>query len=94
MRHHRRRKRSAKSERRATHVWSAVLTHRLATTHHSNAVAAVPTLYGASQHRTCVEASRPAEAAEVTGIDRSKVYELLASGDLPSIRAGGAFACQ
>ena len=26
---------------------------------------------------------RPAEAAETIGIGRSKVYELLASGDLP-----------
>ena len=32
---------------------------------------------------------RPAEAAEPIGIGRSKVYELLASGDLPSIRIGG-----
>ena len=32
---------------------------------------------------------RPAEAAEAIGIGRSKVYELLASGDLPSIRVGG-----
>ena len=37
---------------------------------------------------------RPAEAAEAIGIGRSKVYELLASGDLPSIRIGGSFACQ
>ena len=33
---------------------------------------------------------RPAEAAEAIGIGRSKVYELLASGDLPSIRGVGA----
>ena len=33
---------------------------------------------------------RPAEAAETIGIGRSKVYELLASGDLPSIRVGGS----
>ena len=33
---------------------------------------------------------RPAEVAEAIGIGRSKVYELLASGDLPSIRVGGA----
>jgi len=32
---------------------------------------------------------RPAEAAEAIGIGRSKVYELLASGELPSIRIGG-----
>ncbi len=31
---------------------------------------------------------RPAEAAEAIGIGRSKVYELLASGELPSIRVG------
>ncbi len=37
---------------------------------------------------------RPAEAAEAIGIGRSKVYELLASGDLPSIRSGGLFACR
>ena len=33
---------------------------------------------------------RPVEAAEAIGIGRSKVYELLASGDLPSIRIGGS----
>jgi excisionase family DNA binding protein len=33
---------------------------------------------------------RPAEAAEAIGIGRSKLYELLASGDLPSIRIGGS----
>ena len=32
---------------------------------------------------------RPAEAAEALGISRSKVYELLASGTLPSVRIGG-----
>jgi prophage regulatory protein len=32
---------------------------------------------------------RPTEAAEAIGIGRSKTYELLASGDLPSIRIGG-----
>jgi excisionase family DNA binding protein len=31
---------------------------------------------------------RPIEAAEAVGIGRSKVYELLASGELPSIRIG------
>jgi excisionase family DNA binding protein len=31
---------------------------------------------------------RPVEAAEAIGIGRSKVYELLASGELPSIRVG------
>lgn len=31
---------------------------------------------------------RPVEVAEAIGIGRSKVYELLASGDLPSIRIG------
>ena len=31
---------------------------------------------------------RPTEAAEAIGIGRSKVYELLASGELPSIRIG------
>jgi excisionase family DNA binding protein len=33
---------------------------------------------------------RPAEAAEVIGIGRSKMYELLASGELPSIKIGGS----
>ena len=33
---------------------------------------------------------RPIEAAEATGLSRSKVYELLASGELPSIRVGGS----
>jgi excisionase family DNA binding protein len=33
---------------------------------------------------------RPVEAAEAIGIGRSKVYELLASGELPSIRIGGS----
>ena len=33
---------------------------------------------------------RPVEAAEAIGIGRSKVYELLASGELPSIRVGGS----
>lgn len=31
---------------------------------------------------------RPAEAADVLGLGRSKVYELIASGELPSIRIG------
>ena len=33
---------------------------------------------------------RPTEAAEAIGIGRSKIYELLAAGDLPSIRIGGS----
>ena len=33
---------------------------------------------------------RPAEAAEALGISRSKVYELIASGQIPSIRLGGS----
>ena len=33
---------------------------------------------------------RPVEAAEAIGIGRSKVYELLASGELPSVRIGGS----
>jgi excisionase family DNA binding protein len=33
---------------------------------------------------------RPVEAAEAIGIGRSKVYELLASGELPSLRIGGS----
>jgi excisionase family DNA binding protein len=33
---------------------------------------------------------RPAEAAEAIGIGRSKIYELLARGDLPSVRIGSS----
>ncbi len=33
---------------------------------------------------------RPTEAAEVLGLGRSKVYELLAAGTLPAIRVGGS----
>ncbi len=33
---------------------------------------------------------RPTEAADAIGVGRSKVYELLASGELPSIRIGGS----
>lgn len=33
---------------------------------------------------------RPTEAAEAIGICRSKIYELLASRELPSIRIGGS----
>jgi excisionase family DNA binding protein len=33
---------------------------------------------------------RPVEAADAIGIGRSKVYELLASGELPSIRIGAS----
>lgn len=33
---------------------------------------------------------RPGEAAEAIGVGRSKVYELLASGELPSIRVGSS----
>ena len=33
---------------------------------------------------------RPIEAAEVIGVGRSKVYELLATGELPSIRVGSS----
>ena len=31
---------------------------------------------------------RPAEAGEVLGLGRSKIYELLANGSIPSIRIG------
>ncbi len=31
---------------------------------------------------------RPAEAAEILGLGRSKIYQLLASGELPSVRIG------
>lgn len=33
---------------------------------------------------------RPAEAAEAIGVGRSKLYELVASGELPSIRVGAS----
>jgi excisionase family DNA binding protein len=33
---------------------------------------------------------RPAEAAEAIGVGRSKIYELLATGELPSIRVGSS----
>jgi excisionase family DNA binding protein len=32
---------------------------------------------------------RPAEAADSMGISRSKCYELIARGELPSVRVGG-----
>ena len=32
---------------------------------------------------------RPAEAAEAIGVSRSRMYELIDSGDIPSIRIGG-----
>lgn len=33
---------------------------------------------------------RPVETAEVLGIGRSKVYALIASGEIPSIRIGAS----
>ena len=33
---------------------------------------------------------RPIEAAKAIGIGRSKIYQLLASGELPSIRVGAS----
>jgi excisionase family DNA binding protein len=33
---------------------------------------------------------RPAEAAEVIGVSRSRAYELIGSGQIPSIRIGGS----
>ena len=33
---------------------------------------------------------RPVEAAEAIGISRTKIYELLARGDLPSVRIGSS----
>jgi excisionase family DNA binding protein len=33
---------------------------------------------------------RPSEAAEALGISRSRAYELIASGGLPSVRVGGS----
>jgi excisionase family DNA binding protein len=33
---------------------------------------------------------RPTEAAEVLGLGRSKVYEMLGRGELPQVRVGGS----
>ena len=33
---------------------------------------------------------KPAEAAEVIGVSRSRAYELIGSGQIPSIRIGGS----
>ena len=33
---------------------------------------------------------RPAEAADVMGVSRSKAYELISSGTIPSIRIGSS----
>jgi excisionase family DNA binding protein len=33
---------------------------------------------------------RPGEAAEALGFSRSKTYELIASGELPSVRVGSS----
>jgi excisionase family DNA binding protein len=33
---------------------------------------------------------RPIEAADAIGVSRSTIYQLLASGELPSIRIGGS----
>ena len=33
---------------------------------------------------------RPTEAAEMLGISRSKIYELLAAGSLPVVRVGNS----
>ena len=32
---------------------------------------------------------RPAEAAEAIGVSRSRMYEMIDSGDIPSVRIGG-----
>jgi excisionase family DNA binding protein len=32
---------------------------------------------------------RPIEAAEAIGVSRSKAYELIASGEIPSVKVGG-----
>lgn len=33
---------------------------------------------------------RPDEAADAIGVSRAKAYELIAKGDLPSVRIGGS----
>jgi excisionase family DNA binding protein len=32
---------------------------------------------------------RPTEAADAIGVSRSKAYELIAAGEIPSVRVGG-----
>jgi excisionase family DNA binding protein len=32
---------------------------------------------------------RPTEAADAIGVSRSKAYELIASGEIPSVKMGG-----
>jgi excisionase family DNA binding protein len=32
---------------------------------------------------------RPAEAADAIGVSRSKTYELIAAGEIPSVKVGG-----
>ena len=32
---------------------------------------------------------RPAEAADAIGVSRSKAYELIAAGSIPSVKVGG-----
>ena len=32
---------------------------------------------------------RPSEAADAMGVSRSKAYELIANGEIPSVRLGG-----
>jgi excisionase family DNA binding protein len=32
---------------------------------------------------------RPTEAADAIGVSRSKAYELIARGDIPSVKVGG-----
>jgi excisionase family DNA binding protein len=36
---------------------------------------------------------RPAEAADAIGVSRAKVYELIASGQIPAIRIGSGGGC-
>jgi excisionase family DNA binding protein len=33
---------------------------------------------------------RPAECADAIGVSRSKTYDLIATGEIPSIRVGGS----
>jgi len=63
------------------------LNHPLVSYQHYNLLAHVEQVRGAAH---ALEDGRPIEAAEAIGIGRSKVYELLASGELPSIRIGGS----
>ncbi len=45
--------------------------------------------FGASHPRVEPLLYRPAEAAEALGVSRSKLYEMMNSGEIPCVRLGG-----